>query len=57
MIWKKIVLYSLSFSLKCLYGQQGFGIHLFGFKDIFTCYRDNENLKQPFGRMDTLKFL
>ena len=30
------------------------GIHFFGFEDIFRCYRDNENLKQVFGRMDTL---
>ena len=30
-------------------------IHFFVFGDIFRCYRDNENLKQPFGRMDTLK--
>ena len=30
------------------------GIHFFGLEDIFRCYRDNENLKQPFGCMDTL---
>ena len=29
------------------------GIHFFGLEDIFRCYRDNENLKQPFGPMDT----
>ena len=27
---------------------------VFGLKDIFRCFRDNENLKQPFGRMETL---
>ena len=33
------------------------GIHIFGFEGIFRCYRDNENLKQPFGHMDTLNSL
>ena len=29
------------------------GIHLLGFEDILICYR-HQNLKNPFGRMDTL---
>ena len=31
------------------------GIHFLGFEDIFGCYRENENLKIHFGRMDTLR--
>ena len=40
-------------NLKFNFVAKSIGIHFFGFKDIFRCYRDNENLKQHFGRMDT----
>ena len=42
-------------NLKLDFMAKSTGIHFFGFEDSFKCYLDNENLKQPFGRMDTLK--
>ena len=42
-------------NLKLNFVAKSIGIHFFGFEDIFRCYRDHENLKQHFGRMDTLK--
>ena len=42
-------------NLKLDYMAKSIGIHIFRFEGILRCYRDNENLKQPFGRMDTLK--
>ena len=41
-------------NLKLNFVAKSIGIHFFGFEDIFRCYRDNENLKIHFGRMDTL---
>ena len=40
-------------NLKLDFMAKSIGIHFFGFEDIRRCYRDNENLKQPFGHMDT----
>ena len=44
-------------NLKLDFMAKRIGIRLFGFEDIFRCYRDNENLKHFFGRMDTLTVL
>ena len=41
-------------NLKLNFVSKSIGIHVFEFEDIFRCYRDNENLKQHFGRVDTL---
>ena len=41
-------------NLKLNFVAKSIGIHFFGVEDIFRCYRDNENLKIHFGRMDTL---
>ena len=41
-------------NLKLNFVAKSIGIHFFGFEDTFRCYRDNENLKIHFGRMDTL---
>ena len=41
-------------NLKLNFVAKSIEIHFFGFEDIFRCYRDNENLKIHFGRMDTL---
>ena len=42
-------------NLKLDFMAKSIGINFFGLEDIFRCYRDDENLKQPFGRMDTLR--
>ena len=39
-------------NLKLNFVAKSIGIHFFGFKDIFRCYRDNEKLKIHFGRME-----
>ena len=44
-------------NLKLNFVAKNMGIPFFGFEDIFRCYRDNENLKIHFGRMDTLILL
>ena len=41
-------------NLKLNFVAKSIGIHFFGFQYSFRCYRDNENLKKHFGRMDTL---
>ena len=41
-------------NLKLDFMAKSIGIHFFEFEDMFRCYRDNENLKKHFGRMDTL---
>ena len=44
-------------NLKLDFMAKSIGIHFFGFEDIFRSYKDNENLKQPFGSMDTLNMV
>ena len=43
-------------NLKLDFMAKSIGIHFFEFEDMFSCYRDNENLKKHFGHMDTLNF-
>ena len=44
-------------NLKLDFMAKSIGIHFFELKDMFRCFRDNENLKKHFGHMDTLKLL
>ena len=55
--YKKVLNFGFSSPLKLDVMAKSIGIHVFGFEDIFRCYRDNEHLKQPFGRMDALNVL
>ena len=41
-------------NLKLDFMAKSIGIHFFEYEDMFRCYRDNENLKEHFGHMDTL---
>ena len=52
-MWSTSLGVAKSGNLKLDFAAKSIGIHFFGFEDIFRCYRDNENQKQPFGSMDT----